>query len=50
MLLFSNIDLEWDSKKRSYVANGKADLAYIKQFVVNREAKVLAETPRSSGN
>ncbi|MCU4157395.1 hypothetical protein J1N10_15570 [Carboxylicivirga sp. A043] len=51
MLLFSNIDFEWDTKKRAFIAEGKADLAYIKQFVVNREANVLAEiTRKRSGN
>ncbi|WP_430816022.1 hypothetical protein [Carboxylicivirga sp. RSCT41] len=51
MLLFSNIDFKWDTKKRAFVAEGKADLAYIKQMVVNREAKVLAEiTRKRSGN
>jgi hypothetical protein len=51
MLLFSNIDLEWDSQKRAFVANGKADLAYIKQSIVNREVEVLAEiTRKRSGN
>ncbi len=51
MLLFSNIDFKWDTNKRAFVANGKADLAYIKEFVVNREAKVMAEiTRKRSGN
>jgi len=51
MLLFSNIDFVWDSKKRAFVANGKADLAYVKQFVVNKEVSVLAEiTRKRSGN
>ncbi|MBR8534605.1 hypothetical protein KDU71_03465 [Carboxylicivirga sediminis] len=51
LLLFSNIDFEWDTQKRAFVANGKADLAYIKDFVVNREVKVLAEiTRKRSGN
>jgi len=50
-LLFSNIDLEWDSDKRAYIANGKADLAYMKQYVVNKEVKVYAEIMRKrSGN
>ncbi len=51
MLLFSNIDFEWQSKTRSFIANGKADLAYLKQYVVNKEVKVLAEiTRKRSGN
>lgn len=51
MLLFSNIDFVWDTQKRSFIANGKADLAYLKQFVVNKEVKVLAEiTRKRSGN
>ncbi|TRX70465.1 hypothetical protein [Carboxylicivirga sp. M1479] len=51
MFLFSNIDFEWDTKKRAFVAEGTADLAYIKQFVVNREVEVLAEiTRKRSGN
>jgi hypothetical protein len=51
MLLFSNIDFKWDTDKHAFVANGKADLAYIKQFVVNREVNVLAEiTRKRSGN
>ncbi|MCT4591472.1 MAG: hypothetical protein N4A71_26865 [Carboxylicivirga sp.] len=51
LLLFSNIDFKWDSQKRAFIANGKADLAYMKQFVVNREVKVLAEiTRKRSGN
>jgi len=51
MLLFSNIDFVWDTKKRAYVANGKADLAYLKQYVINKEVNVLAEiTRKRSGN
>ncbi len=51
MLLFSNIDFEWNTQKRAFIANGKADLAYIKDLVVNREVNVLAEiTRKRSGN
>ena len=51
VLLFSNIDFKWDTQKRAFVANGKADLAYLNQFVVNKEVKVLAEiTRKRSGN
>ncbi len=51
LLLFNNIDFEWDSKKRAYVADGEAELAYLKQFIVNKKAKVQAEIVRKrSGN
>jgi hypothetical protein len=48
---FSNIDLKWNSKKHCYFADGKADLAFIKQFVINQEVKVKLEiTRKRSGN
>jgi hypothetical protein len=51
MLLFSNIDLKWNSAKRCYMADGKADLAFIKQFSVNQQVTVKAEIMRKrSGN
>ncbi|WP_439185650.1 hypothetical protein [Carboxylicivirga taeanensis] len=51
MLLFSDINFEWDTQKRAFVANGKADLAYINDLVVNKEVNVLAEiTRKRSGN
>ncbi|WP_430811816.1 MULTISPECIES: hypothetical protein [unclassified Carboxylicivirga] len=51
MLLFSGIDFVWDTGERSFIANGKADLAYLKQFVANKEVSVMAEiTRKRSGN
>ena len=48
---FSNIDLKWNSKKHCYYANGKADLAFIKQFVINQEVNIKLEiTKKRSGN
>ena len=51
MLLFSNVDFKWNTKKRAYIIDGKADLAFIKQFAVNKEVNVKAEIVRKrSGN
>ena len=48
---FSNIDLKWNSKKHCYYTEGKADLAFIKQFVINQEVDVKMEiTRKRSGN
>lgn len=50
-LFFSNIDFIWNTKKRAYVANGEADLAYLKQDIVNRKVNVKAElVTKRSGN
>ncbi len=48
---FSNIDFKWNSKKHCYVADGKVDLAFIKNFSVNQQVNVKAEiTRKRSGN
>ena len=48
---FSNIDLKWNSKKHCYYADGKADIAFIKQFVINQIVNVKMEiTRKRSGN
>nr|WP_321410637.1 hypothetical protein [uncultured Carboxylicivirga sp.] len=51
MLFFSNIDFIWDSGERAFRADGEVDLAYLKEYIVNRKAKVKAEIMRKrSGN
>ncbi len=51
MFTFSNIDFKWNSQKHCYVADGKADLAFIKNFSVNQQVNVKAEIVRKrSGN
>jgi len=51
VLTFGNINFKWNRHKRAYVANGKADLTFIKNFTVNLEVNVKAEiTRRRSGN
>jgi len=48
---FSNIDFRWNLKKHCYVAEGKADLAFIKNFSVNQQVDIKAEITRTrSGN
>ena len=48
---FSNIDFRWNSKKHCYIADGKAELAFIKNFSVNQQINVKAEiTRKRSGN
>ncbi|MCU4175146.1 hypothetical protein [Carboxylicivirga sp. N1Y90] len=51
MLLFSNIDFVWNSEKRAYIANGEADLAFMKNYVINKKVKLQAEiVNKRSGN
>lgn len=51
LLMFSNLDFEWDTPKRAFIANGEAHLAYLKQYVVNKKVHVKAEIVRKrSGN
>nr|WP_319398049.1 hypothetical protein [uncultured Carboxylicivirga sp.] len=51
MLFFSNIDFVWNSAERSYRADGDADLAYLKDYIVNKKVKVKAELmSKRSGN
>ncbi len=51
ILLFSNIDFVWNTQNRAFVADGKADLAYLKDYIVNKEVNVLAEiASKRSGN
>ena len=46
---FGNINFKWNKRKRAYVADGKADLSFIKNFSVNLEVNVKAEITRSRG-
>ena len=39
MLLFGNIDFKFDGKNHAYVANGKADLTFIKNQLVNKKSR-----------
>ena len=51
MFTFSNIDFKWNTKKHSYVTDGIADLAFIKNFSVNQQVNVKAEIiKKRSGN
>lgn len=51
MFSFSNIDFSWNTAKRAWIAEGKADLAFVKQFAINREVEVKAEiSKKRSGN
>ncbi len=51
MLLFGNIDFKFDGKKHAYIANGKADLALINNFIMNKVVDVKAEIiKKRSGN
>jgi hypothetical protein len=48
---FGNIDWKWNTGTTSYIANGNAELIFIKNHVVNREVMVKAEYMRKrSGN
>ncbi len=50
-LVFSNIDFSFDGKKHAYIADGKADLAFIKSYAINKQVDVKAEiTRKRSGN
>ncbi len=51
MFLFGNVDFKFDGKYHKYVADGTADLAFIKDFVINRKVDIKAEIiKKRSGN
>ena len=51
MFLFSNIDMLWDTQKRSYISDGKADLAFLKAYGVDKAVNVkMLVTGKRSGN
>ncbi|TLX71529.1 hypothetical protein E9993_20470 [Labilibacter sediminis] len=51
MLTFGNLDFKFDGAAHSYIADGQADLTFIKNFVINRKADVKAEiVKKRSGN
>ena len=48
---FGNVDWKWNTKTSSYIANGNAELTYVKNFVVNKEVRLVSEIiRRRSGN
>ncbi len=50
-LVFGNIDFIFDGVKHAYIADGKADLAFMKDFAINKQVDVKAEiTRKRSGN
>lgn len=50
-LNFGNIDLLWNTAKKSFIADGTADLTFIKNYPINRQAVVKAQFTRMrSGN
>ncbi len=51
MFLFGNIDFKYDGRNHAYVADGKADLSFIKNKIINKTVDVKAEiTKKRSGN
>ncbi|WP_282035987.1 hypothetical protein [Saccharicrinis aurantiacus] len=51
MLLFGNIDFEFNGKAHTYIADGKADISFINGYAVNKQVDVKAEiTKKRSGN
>lgn len=51
MFTFANIDWIWRTASNSYIANGSADLSFIKKQIINKQVTVKAELMRKrSGN
>jgi hypothetical protein len=51
MLNFGNIDWRWNTATSSYIANGPADLIFIKNYIINKKVNIKAELMRKrSGN
>lgn len=51
MLLFGNVDFKFNGKTHAYVADGKADLSFIKNNVINKKVDIKAEIiKKRSGN
>lgn len=48
-LFFTDIEFTWDTPSRSYKAEGKADLGWIKDRAISREVDVKALLSRSRG-
>ncbi len=51
MFTFGNIDWQFDGVEHKYIANCKADLTFIKKYVINKKVDIKAEiTKKRSGN
>lgn len=51
MFNFGNIDWKWNTASSSYIANGPADLMFVKNSIINKQVTVKAELMRKrSGN
>ncbi|MBP8848919.1 MAG: hypothetical protein KBG80_00035 [Breznakibacter sp.] len=51
MLNFGNIDLTWNTPKKSFIADGTFDLSFIQGYPINRQVDVKAQFTRSrAGN
>ncbi|MGQ1787208.1 hypothetical protein [Saccharicrinis sp. GN24d3] len=51
MFLLGNIDFKFDGKTHAYIADGKADLAMIKNNIINKKVDIKAEiVKKRSGN
>ncbi len=51
MFLFGNIDFKFDGPNHAYIADGKADLSFIKNKIINRTVDIKAEiVKKRSGN
>ncbi len=51
MFTFGNIDFIFDGKEHKYIADGMADLTFIKNYVINKKVDLKAEiTKQRSGN
>ncbi|MCW3807250.1 hypothetical protein [Plebeiibacterium marinum] len=51
MFTFGNIDLSFDGAAHAYVSDGKADLTFVKNYVINKKVHVTAEiVKKRSGN
>ncbi len=48
-LCFTNIEIDWDSPSKSYMADGMAQLGWIKESAIAREVKVKSVITRSRG-
>ena len=51
MFLFGNIDFKFDGKGHKYIADGKADLTFVQNQLVNKKVDIKAEiVKKRSGN
>ncbi len=51
MFTFGNVDFTFDGPGHAYVADGKADLTFVKNYVINKKVEVTTEiVKKRSGN